>query len=306
MPYNKSIALVTPIKNELDNLPLLIKSVEEQTHKIALWILLDDASTDGSTEYLNANIPKIKNVENVLFFYISELPEEYKLGSKYSQLISYGFNKFFEYTQRHAIRYDFIGILDSDCFPHKDYYRNLLEKFIVLHRLGIASGIINIKKEDKKIKDKSPSRWAHGGIRVWRMECFVEAGYMIGQSADAISSARAWTTGWQSQSFKDSIVETRELGARVEKSYYGESAYYLYVPFYYMILRCLLLLLKKRCSTARNFYRGYSKAMKARHRIKANKKVIWYFRMILLRNIYENIIVFKNNISLLLYQKRSM
>ena len=127
------------------------------------------------------------------------------------------------------------------------------------------------------------------------MKCFEDAGYQIGKAADAISSARAWTKGWHSQAFKDSIANSRELGARIDSKYYGETAYSNYMPYYYMVLKCILLIVKGEMLSAKTFYAGYIKAKKEMKRVEVNEKVISYFKFMLFRIFIENWIVFKNN-----------
>lgn len=295
MSIDQRLALVTPVKNEMNNLPALFKALEDQSMKISLWVIMDDASTDGTSHYLKKTVRSVSNAEKVLLFQLTELPQEYRLGSKYSQIISYGFDRVREYEREQGIQYDFIGILDADCFPDKEYYKNLLKKFSQLPKLGIASGVTYYLKKEGRVFDQMPLRWARGGIRVWRGACLRDAGYMIGNSADAISSAKAWTSDWESQAFTDSVADTREMGERINAEYYGGAAYYLYMPYYYICMKCLLMLIRYGTKQMRVYYRGFQNAKHKKNRIQVNKKVIWYFRLILWRNIYENFVVMKNN-----------
>src|SRR5262249_40585942 len=43
-----SYAIVTPVKNEAGRLELTRRSVCEQTHRPAQWVIVDDGSTDGT------------------------------------------------------------------------------------------------------------------------------------------------------------------------------------------------------------------------------------------------------------------
>ena len=55
------IALVTPVKDEIKNLPKLFESMEKQSINIYSWVIIQNNSTDGSKEYLE----KIKCVDNL-------------------------------------------------------------------------------------------------------------------------------------------------------------------------------------------------------------------------------------------------
>ncbi len=295
MTATKKIALVTPVKNELDNLPRLIDSIEMQAHPICIWIIVDDASTDGSTDFLKKKVNSIKNVDTVLLFHPDDLGQEYKLGAKYSSVIAYGFNKLRDHVTKKCLTVDYIGILDSDCFVDTHYYQRLIEKFELLPKLGIASGVIYYKGMNGLRYDKLPLRWARGGIRVWRSECLTKAGYQIGKTADALSSARAWTSGWHSQAFRDSKAESREMGVKVDPSYYGEAAFSIYMPFYYLLLKCCLLFVKDGFASAKQYFLGYMRAKKEKKRADVSPKVMAYFRFLFWRILIENVIIICNN-----------
>ncbi len=294
---NKKIAIVTPFKNEVENIPDLIRSIESQNTKIALWVFINDASTDGSEKFVKENILKLKNVEDTLLFNTSNLIKDYKLGDKYSKIVNYGFEKLTEYQYDKSIKFDYIGILDADCKLNSDYYSNLFNKFCCLPKLGIASGIIYYRKRGKRIFEKVPQRWARGGIRLWRKECFNECGYIVGNSADALSTAYAWTKGWYTQSFHDSVAEARESGSKGDHRYYGKSAYYRYVPLYHVILKSFFFILMGKLRMTKNYFCGYVEAMKEKKREKINnKKIIKYFKLLPLRILIENIIVLRNKL----------
>ncbi len=301
----KSIAIITPMKNEMESLPGLINAMESQSVPITLWIVLDDASKDGSGEYIRENIVKLRNVRKALYCYITEMPEEYMLGDKYSDIISFGFDKLNQYQESNKIKFDYIGILDADCKLEKNYYLNLLKKFQYLKKLGIASGIIYYYCESgKKIFERAPQRWARGGIRIWRRECFEKCGYIRGKAADALSTAFAWRKGWQTQSFRDSLAESRETGVRVRTTYYGETAYYRYVPLYYVIIKCLLQTLIGKYKVSKIYLSGYILAMNKKDRKKISIEIIRYFRLLPLRILIENLIVARNKLIILINQLR--
>lgn len=293
----KKIAVVTPVKNEMENLPELFECMENQSYEVSLWIIINDNSTDGSGKFIEEKIKTLKNVRKAVVFHADHLEKDYKIGSKYSQVIRYGFDKFAELREEES--YDFIGILDADCFIEKDYYKKLMQRFAVLPKLGIASGVIYYRAEPKKRYDNMPLRWARGAIRLWRIECFDQAGYIVGNSADGLSSALAWTRGWESQSFKEILGESRMMGIRSDPQYYGATAYFLYKPHYYIFLKFFVSLARSGFTKAgyieaRDYYLGFLNAKKKKIRANVDSKVKRYFKLILLRNVIENLVVWKN------------
>lgn len=290
------IALITPMKNEIDNLERLIECVEKQTYPIALWMVMNDNSTDGSKEYLEKKGPSIRNVERFIVVNLTQLPNVYQLGTKYSQVILAGFEQFNQHRNATQQEYDFVGILDADIFLEPAYLENLIEKFEYLPKLGIASGIIYYNEKKRKNFDGMPLRWARGGTRLWRVSCFDEAGYRVGKSADSISSALAWIKGWHCQAFGDSEAITREMGKRVDQTYYGEAAYYLHMPEYYVILKCLSWLLRTDSENMVQYMRGYHKAKRKGLLADFEKPLVRYYRYLPIRYMIETVIMVINNI----------
>ncbi|MEW6158981.1 MAG: glycosyltransferase family 2 protein [Verrucomicrobiota bacterium] len=295
---NENLAIITPVKDELPNLPGLIRSVTTQSKPPALWMIVEDGSTDGSREFLAEQLPRMQNIDRVVLVRTSGLSRQYQLGTKYASVIATGLAALREFEQQHQFHCDFVGILDADCTLAPDYYARLIEKFRQLPRLGIASGILHYRTDMGLIYDRLPMRWARGAVRVWRAECLEQAAYSVAKSADAISSARAWTKGWSSQAFVDSHAETREMSVRVDPRYSGASAYYFYMPFYYLIGKCLVICLREGRQAAWDFYRGYVDEARSGSRIKAEPEVIAYFQWLIWRNIYERLVVLRNLLAL--------
>ena len=59
---DKTLSVVMPVHNALPHLDAAVRSILEQTHRDFEFVILDDASTDGSTERLkewSAKDPRI-------------------------------------------------------------------------------------------------------------------------------------------------------------------------------------------------------------------------------------------------------
>jgi glycosyltransferase involved in cell wall biosynthesis len=295
------LAIVTPIKNELDNLPALIEAVEKQTQPPSLWVIVDDQSTDGSSEFLREAVQRISNVDKVLLSKTENLPDDYQLGAKYARVVAAGFEVIRNEEQAQGISYDYIGILDADCFISAEYYKRILNKFSLLPKLGIASGVLYYDINGKKVRSRAPLRWPRGGIRVWRARCLEMSGYFITKSADAVSSASAWLNGWHNQAFMDATAVTREEGIRSDTGYYGVSSYERFVPKYYALMKCAWIALRGNPAFARNYYRGYMEASRQGKRGEINDRLKTYFRFLPFFYIRESLIVLRNQINLAMH-----
>ncbi|WP_016778719.1 glycosyltransferase family 2 protein [Anaerophaga thermohalophila] len=290
----KKIAIITPMKDEITNLPKLIDSINSQEIKIFLWVIIDDKSSDGSNEYLLRNRDKIKNVEHFHLVRSEHLDDAYNLGKKYAAVVSYGFKELERIIDEINEEPDYIGILDADCFLDKKYYSNLLKKFKTFPKLGIASGKLFYFENGDKIFHRYPDRWAIGGVRLWRTECYKESGYITGYSADALSTAKARMRGWQVQSFEDSLVKSRPVGKNVNSEYYGKSAYYRYIPFYFVLFRVFFYTLINKRKQVEGYLNGYLNAKKEKMTRLSDPELKRYFKTILYRTISENMVVIRN------------
>jgi glycosyltransferase involved in cell wall biosynthesis len=244
------IALVTPLRDEIKNIDKLFESIASQTISIDTWIIIENGSTDGSIEKLKTS-PCPSNVKNLIILNKSFQNNDYALGSKYSQVVSSGFEEC--KRQDNYEKFTHIGILDADCFPEAEYYQKLTRFLQLNSDVGITSG--TIYDEVGKIDSASKS-WVRGGCRLWKFECFRISGYLIGPSADALSSAKAFVNGWQSVVCANAAVISREVGARTNYQYYGKASYYRGLGPIYAMLRGLFLL-KRSHKMSLQYLQGY-------------------------------------------------
>ena len=273
------LAVVTPAKDELANLPRLFASVENQSVPVSLWIIVDDNSTDGSSDYLAQQSGRLKNVETLKVVRRDDLAPAYGLGVKYASVVQAGLQALKSYESAHSCAFDFIGLLDADIFPEPNYFKNLLSKFALLPRLGIASGRLFCEMQQGLTPDRMPRRWPRGGLRVWRRSCLEAAPYLVAPSADAVSAARAWLAGWHCQAFDDSTAVTREMGIRSNPKYYGFAAARLHIPYYCIIPRCFWKLFRDGRQEAWNFYLGYVEERRTGARAELPSSIARYFQL---------------------------
>lgn len=247
----KKIAIVTPLKNEMDSIQRLIKSIEYQSVRIYSWIIVENDSSDGSKDYLD----KITNVKNVDYFKvlnISFTDKRYELGIKYSKIVNKGFQYLKNVKELNEI--DYVGILDADCFPEEYYYEKLLNTFESVNGLGITSGRILFDNGNEHFINENHVR---GSGRLWSVDCFNDSGYIIGMSADTLSATKARLHNWKVQVTHNAQIVSREAGARVGFQYYGRASYYRGDPILYAVLRALKNAIYFRFRFAYGFFTGY-------------------------------------------------
>ena len=252
--------IVTPAKNEEQNIPRLVQTVAKQTLLPIAWILVNDKSTDNTVEVFNKEINKYDSLINVKIYVIENQTTDmtYGLGKKYSSVVKFGFDflnglKDFEYY--------FIALLDSDVFPESNYYEFLIKKLLENKKLGIVSGGTQIEIETKKKLSFSKTH-AAGMMRVWRKECLKQTGYYPSISQDAVSEARAIMMGWKVRSYKEKYAYMRKVGGNSKYEYYGKSNYIRWVPYTVTLLHCIKLRFHGKRNEAFLFMKGYKEAKK--------------------------------------------
>lgn len=234
--------LITPLKNEEAYIKKTASAVIAQTMKPALWIIVDDGSTDTSPEI-------IKDLEREYLWIKSiRLPEHPRdLTSHISYVCKSGIEFAIEYCVQNSIEYQYIGLLDADTYLQKDYFEKLIQEFKKDQYLGIASGCLIDQVEGfdqlpetewRELRSNSANRvMPRGSGRLWRKKCYFETGGCpLEPEWDTISNIKASAHGWKITQFNHiRAIQLRPTSSAegVWKGYLinGEMAHYLNKPF---------------------------------------------------------------------------
>lgn len=195
----QSYLLLTPIKNEAENLPLLAELLMAQTALPALWLIVNDASTDNSqtlVDALQAQHPWICSLR---------LPfEQGGLGLHYARVVAQGFTALQAEAERRHISYDLIGKLDADVLFGPACFAELLAAFAAEERLGIASpGLTNLQVDKNGQQRPAKKEVVLGdhptdGIRLFRRACYEEiGGSPVVRAPETVAEAKAVLRGWK-------------------------------------------------------------------------------------------------------------
>lgn len=234
MEESRSYVLITPCKNEAENLPNLIESISAQTIKPILHIIVNDGSGDDTPNIINSAINKYEWIKSINL----DKYDTY-LGAHYAVVCNKGFYFAKEYCQKNKLFYEYIGIVDADNILEKEYFEKLIFEFEKDPKLGLASGesaygdikkiLAKLKEKDNNIDVMSPIFWElygstelviqgsyrtdipMGSARMWRKKCFDESGkYLEVHAPDAVSNIKAKLRGWKTLRFPNARVIERE------------------------------------------------------------------------------------------------
>jgi len=254
----KSYLLVTPMKNEENNLRKLVESVVKQKISPTLWIIVDDGSEDRGPEILKEMSKKYP------FIVVVQFPEKtrWDIGVHYSDVCRYGFDKAVETAEKEGLEYGYIALLDADIILEPDYFKILMEE-MENKNLGVASGVIYSWNGDRYIMDKTRDDLPRGAARVWTRECFEKSGgYLSTYSPDAVSNVKAQLKGYNIGLLKDvKAYQTRltssAMGRWTGFKKVGESVYFRHYPAYVAALRALSIASNTGIKESLAFIMGY-------------------------------------------------
>lgn len=229
----RSYILVTPAKNEEENLPLLAKSVVNQSIRPRLWVIVDDNSVDKTPEI-------IKQLEGeyewIIGHTIDDKISDYDPVFRNAITYRIAFKVALDRAKELNIPFGYIGIVDADFVLERKFFEKIISSFLYNPRLGIASGGVYVLKNGRLVWEKSRIDFPRGSPRLIRFECFFDiGGYPREPAPDLISYYLAKMRGWETLQIVDAIgVELRPTGGRgdVLKRYMrqGFVNYYIGVP----------------------------------------------------------------------------
>ncbi|MBN1788210.1 MAG: glycosyltransferase family 2 protein [Sedimentisphaerales bacterium] len=158
----KDYVLITPVHNEEDILETVIESVVSQTIPPVKWVIVDDASTDRTSDIVKKYcmnydfITSIRLEPTQIESYYEHKTEVFLAG----------------YAQVKDLQYSFMGNLDADIILPHDYYEKILEEFEKDSKLGIASGIYLDKIDGRLQKVLLDKNHCPGALQMFRRDCY--------------------------------------------------------------------------------------------------------------------------------------
>jgi hypothetical protein len=231
--------LVTPARDEASNLAALAATVTSQTLLPAAWVIVDDASTDGTAqvaEELSRQHPWIRVVRTARDHH------SLRDGRREGRALL----TFQEGVEALGTPVALVAKLDADVTLPPDYFERLATAFARDDRIGMASGKRLEPEGDQWRLRHLTGTAVEAQCRTYRWECWRELQPLEPRMGwDGVDEARAVLNGWRTLVLEDLCFRHhRTMGRRDgrrgrARAAEGAAAHYMGYRPSYVLLRAL-------------------------------------------------------------------
>lgn len=236
MPASRRYCLITPCRDEAVHARRTFESIARQTLPPALWIVVDDGSTDATpaiVEEFAARLPYVRLIRR-------ENRGHRKVGGGVIEAFNTG------YATIDPADFDYICKMDLDLDLPAGYFEGLVRRMEAEPRLGTTSGkpwFVH-PRSGALVPEVCGDEMSVGMTKFYRRTCFTELGGFVPQVMwDGIDCHRARMRGWLAESLNDEalrFIHLRPQGASHKGIWTGRTRagfgqYYMgTAPLYYL------------------------------------------------------------------------
>ncbi len=266
------ILIVSPVRNEAAHIERVVAAVAAQEQLPDRWLVVDDASSDGTRERLH------ELARGVPFMSVLDAPRAPGLDGARDRLALAAevrsFNAAVDGVELDS--YTHVMKLDGDIELPPNYLRVISERFAANPRLGLAGGVIVEPTGHGGVRRiVIPRHHIHGALKLYSLECLWAIGGVPERLAwDTIDETYARMRGFETITFPDLVcVHHRPLASADGKlrgrARHGECAYIAHYPPTWVTCRAV----KVACSSPLGisgaaFLFGYARAaVRGSHRV---------------------------------------
>ncbi len=247
---NPDYNLISPVKNEEENINDLAKCVIDQSQKPQAWVIIDDGSTDSTPELLKKLCVEYGWIHS---FRMSEKSER-TFGKHFAKVLSTGFDKSLKISNR--VKY--LAKADADARFHDETFERIINEMEKRPDLAIASpNLMTLKKSIDVSALKQPQRILNDKnlviyssenrvdepfdeIRIYRKSFLNEiGGFPITDASSDIIHAKAIMNGYEVAHIEDVWgCLVRETNTTLENMYeMGKfHGYRAYIQYYHPLM----------------------------------------------------------------------
>lgn len=265
-PIGRRYCLITPCRDEAQFIRTTLDTVCAQTLLPALWVIVDDGSTDATPSILAEYAARHDFIKIVT------------RADRGGRAVGPGVVEAFYYgLMRVNLReVDFIVKFDGDLEMPPRYFERVMERMEADPYLGNLSGKLYERHGERGlVEDPTGDENAVGPAKLYRTECFEDIGGFVREVAwDGIDGHVCRLNGWIALSVDDPemrIIHLRPMGSsqqgiRVGRLRWGRGKYFMGSAWYFILASALSRLMHPpRIVGAIGILSGYVKAWWSGH-----------------------------------------
>ena len=199
-------AIITPVRNEAEHVGATIASVVSQTLRPTCWIVVDDGSSDGTSEILDrqaADLPWMKVIHRCD-------RGRRSAGGGVMEAFYAGYPLL-------DCRWDYLVKLDADLSFDASYFARCFAEFARDPRLGIGGGTVcRMRGSRAEVEAPGDPRFhVRGATKIYRRECWsaIEP-LIIAPGWDTVDEVKANMLGWTTRTFDHiQLIQNKPTGA---------------------------------------------------------------------------------------------
>jgi glycosyltransferase involved in cell wall biosynthesis len=202
-PAGRRYLLVTPCRDEAKYARRTLESVANQTVKPALWLVVDDGSTDETPAILAEYAKKLPFLKIIR----REDRGFRKLGGGVIDAFYHG------YDTIDPDDFDYVCKLDLDLDLPAGYFEELMRRMEADPRIGTCSGKpYFLDKDGRRVSEKCGDENSVGMVKFYRRECFQQIGGFVRELMwDGIDCHRCRLLGWIAVSWDEPALNFEHL-----------------------------------------------------------------------------------------------
>lgn len=235
MSERPSYVIITPVRDEVENLRRLAESVLRQSHPPDEWVIVDNGSKDGTAAFVEA----LSDSHSFIRGTASEATAVAEPGAPIVRAFEAGLEAVRQRT-------DLVVKVDADVSFAPDHFERLSAAFDADKNLGIAGSVCLEKRGDVWSEVTAAAGHVRGAVRAYRRCCLEELLPLErGLGWDTVDEQRAAMAGWRTGVVGGAeFFHHRAVGARDGKPWararrQGSASHYLGYRLWYIVLRAV-------------------------------------------------------------------
>jgi len=212
---DRRYVIISPCRDEAEFMRSTLDTIVAQTMQPALWLIVDDGSTDESPEILAEYAAK----HDFIKIFRRKDRGYRKVGAGVVDAFYSGFNEI------NSNDYNYVCKLDLDLELPPQYFEILMKKMEADPRIGNCSGKPYNRINGNMISERRGDEMSVGMTKFIKMECFKQTGGFVRQVMwDAIDCHKARQIGWKARSWDEPelrFVHLRLMGSSQHSIYVG-------------------------------------------------------------------------------------